>query len=163
MFITAENDMKLLGFTNIRNSLGIVHQSNGRAGSSSRSWDRLYLQMMFERGNFTWSIKPWWRIPESSKNSPTDVSGDDNPDIEHFMGHFEWTGIYQWNDHNFSLLVRNNLQSEGKGALEFGWSFPVSDNIRLYVQYFTGYGESLINYDNNTNRLGIGFEITDWL
>lgn len=36
-------------------------------------------------------------------------------------------------------------------------------NIRLYGQYFHGYGESLIEYDNSENVLGIGFAFSDWL
>ena len=163
IFIAAENNFDVLGFTNIQNSLGFTHQSNGQGGELSRSWNRIYLQMLFERGNFKWAIKPWWRIPESDKDNPLDAEGDDNPDIERFMGNFEWTGLYQWNDHNISFMVRNNLRSENRGAIELGWSFPITDNIRLYMQYFNGYGESLINYDTNTNRLGIGFELTDAL
>jgi len=161
-FITAENDQPLLGFTNISNSFGLVHQSNGQSGNLSRSWNRFYVETMFNRGDFTWSIKPWWRIPESDKDSPADVGGDDNPNIEHFMGYFEWSGLYQWRDHNFSLLLRNNLRSDNRGAFQLGWSFPVSKHIRLYAQYFNGYGESLINFDQNINRLGFGFELTNW-
>jgi len=162
-FITTENNLQLLGFTNTRNIFGLIHQSNGQGGDPSRSWNRVYFEAIFNRGNFTWSIKPWWRIPENEKDSPSDVDGDDNPTIERFMGHFEWSGLYQWHAHDFSLLLRNNLRSDNRGAIELGWSFPVSKNVRLYIQYFNGYGESLINFDQNINRLGLGFELTNWL
>ena len=62
--------------------------------------------------------------------------------------------------------MRNQLESGfERGAVELGWSFPVLDYpyLKGYVQYFYGYGESLIDYDRRANRLGIGISITDWL
>jgi len=153
------NDWKILGFKNAANHIGFVHQSNGRGGELSRSWDRVYANFLFERKNFALSIKPWYRIPENGDD-------DDNPDITDFLGHYELRGMYKWNDHVFSVMSRNNLESGfSKGALELSWSFPLGKYpyLKGYVQYFTGYGESLIDYDNYVNRIGIGLALTDWL
>ena len=147
------------GFTNTANIFGIVHQSNGRGGTLSRSWNRLYANFIVERGALALSIKPWYRIPEDDED-------DDNPDITDYLGHSEVRAAYKFQDHVFSVMSRNNLESGfSKGAVELSWSFPLFDYpyLKGYVQYFTGYGESLIDYDNYVNRIGVGFAVTDWL
>ena len=52
-----------------------------------------------------------------------------------------------------------------EGALELSWSFPVFDYpyLKGYLQYFYGYGESLIDYNARTNRFGIGVALNDYL
>lgn len=153
------NDWEILGFKNRANQIGFVHQSNGRGGELSRSWDRVYANFLFERKNFALSIKPWYRIPESKDD-------DENPDITDFLGHYELRGMYNWNEHVFSVMSRNNLESGfSKGAVELSWSFPLGKYpyVKGYNQYFIGYGESLIDYDNYVNRIGIGLALTDWL
>ncbi len=146
-------------------SLGVEHQSNGRSGLSSRSWNRVYTEWAFEKDRWVLAFKPWWRVPEEQKEDPLDPEGDDNPDIDDYMGYFELQTRYQWDDHNFGVMLRNNLRSENRGAVQFDWTFPLDEKgkLRGYVQYFNGYGESLIDYNRRTNRLGVGFVLTDWL
>ena len=88
---------------------------------------------------------------------------EDNPDITDYYGYGSLTGIYKWRGHSFSLMGRGNL-SKGKGAAELTWMSPrLLGPLRLYVQGFTGYGESMIDYDVKTNRIGVGVMMTDWL
>lgn len=158
------NDWEIWGFRNVVNEAIINHQSNGQSGTLSRSWNRLMLNSVFEKDNFVFALNPWYRLPESDAEYPGDPSGDDNPDIEKYMGNFELSGAYQRNNHIFNIMLRNNLRSTNKGALELGWSFPVSrrmPNVRGYIKYFDGYGQSLIDYNHSAEVLGLGVVLTD--
>ena len=159
MWLQFGNDWDIFGFTNSVNTIGWAHQSNGRSGLSSRSWDRLYATLIFERAHWALVFKPWlWVSP--------DKDDGDNPDIDRYMGHGEFRLIYGRKGHVFSTMLRNQLESGfDRGALELSWSFPVFDYpyLRGYVQYFYGYGESLIDYNHKVNRLGIGISVTDFL
>jgi phospholipase A1 len=164
IFLSKGNDLEIFGFTNTVNRIGAVHQSNGQGGAESRSWNRVYLQMIFERDNLTLAFKPWYRIPEAEKDSPDDPTGDDNPDIDAYLGYGEIRALYKWEEHTFSLMFRNNLRSgDNRGAVELGWTFPITDCINGYLQYFNGYGESLIDYNSSVNRIGLGFTVTEML
>lgn len=144
-------------------SLGISHQSNGRGGSLSRSWNRVYANFLWEKGRRVYSIKPWWRLSEEDKSDPLDPDGDDNSDISKYMGHFEFATVYRRKNQELALMLRNNLRSDNIGALQLEWTFPLWRGVRGYAQYFNGYGESLIDYNAHIERLGVGFLLTDLL
>lgn len=163
IFMLFTNDWQVGPLQNSFWGVGAVHQSNGQAGSLSRSWNRLYGMMIFDSEPFALETKAWWRIPEDEKETPTSPSGDDNPDIMDYMGNLEFTGVYGLGEHRFSLMVRNYIQKPNYGAVEFTWSYPIMGNLRLYTQYFNGYGESLIDYNAHNQRIGIGISINDIL
>jgi phospholipase A1/A2 len=145
-------------------SLGLSHQSNGRSQLTSRSWNRVYAGLIWERSRYVYYLKVWWRIPEDEKDDPLDADGDDNPDIEDYMGNFEFTAAYRKFDHEVSVMLRNNLDTdENRGAIQLNWTFPLEGRYRGYLQFFNGYGESLIDYDAPIERIGIGIILTDLL
>jgi phospholipase A1 len=157
IFLTFDTSVKLLGLRNRLLTLGLVHQSNGRSESMSRSWNRAYVQFVLDRGPFCLLLKPWYRIPESDED-------DNNPDIDKYLGNGEIRAVYLRGEQEFAVLLRSNFRpSDHKGATEFSWSFPLYGKTRGYIQYFYGYGESMIDYNAVTNRLGVGFLLTDWL
>jgi len=153
------NDWTVGGFMNTVNAVGLVHQSNGRSGVLSRSWNRAYATFVFERDDWAFAVKPWVWLRSDREDS-------DNPDITDYLGHGELRLIYGRAGHVFSLMSRNNLESGfDRGAVELSWSFPVFGYpyLKGYLQYFYGYGESLIDYDRRVNRIGLGISLTDWL
>ena len=154
MFLVVPNDWTLFGWKNSLMQFGLVHQSNGEGGFLSRSWNRLYANFLFEKGDFLVGVRPWHRIPESD---------DDNPDIAEFLGHYEMRGIYKRDDHTFSLMARNLFENRGHETFQVDWSFPIYKRWRGYMQYFSGYGESLVDYNADIKRFGVGVQLTDWL
>jgi phospholipase A1 len=150
-------------------NIGLNHQSNGRAEPLSRSWNRIVANVGLEKNfglekkdNFGLLLKTWYRIPE-------DAANDDNPDITRYTGYGELWGMLYWKNQRFAVMLRNNLRSENLGAVQLDWSVPLSTiheslgkKISLYVQYFNGYGESLLDYNTGINRISAGFMLADW-
>lgn len=163
LFLLYDTDWKFLGMRGTGFIAGISHQSNGLGGSLSRSWNRIYMNLTFEKGNTVISVKPWYRIPEPEKETPDDPRGDDNPEITRYMGPGQIGLLYRRGAHSFTALLRNNLRKENRGAVELGWTYALSSQMKGYLQIFDGYGESLIDYDQRTTRLGAGILLADWL
>lgn len=159
IWLQFDNDWQVFGFTNSVNAFGYVHQSNGQRGDLSRGWDRLFANFVFGKGDLVLSFKPWVWLNKNDDSS-------DNPDIDEYMGHGEIAIGYERNGNVFTAMLRNQIESDfDRGAVQLSWSFPLFDYSYLkgYVHYFHGYGESLIDYNNKVNSLGIGISITDWL
>jgi phospholipase A1 len=162
-------DNSILGLRARFIDFGFVHQSNGQSDALSRSWNRAFAQLGFERGDFSVVLRGWYRIPESTNN-------DDNPDISHYLGYGDVVAMYKWEHNTFSLLLRNNLQTQSnRGAAQLDWNFPLpfssirtvellkGSTLRAYVQLFTGYGETLIDYNHYQTTIGVGILLTDWM
>jgi len=163
LFLLYDTSWQVLGMRATSMITGISHQSNGQGGTLSRSWNRIYLNLILEKGRVVISLKPWYRIPEQKKSTPDDPGGDDNPDISHYMGSGEAGLLYRSGKNSFTLLLRNNFRSDTKGAVELGWSYPLTGKMKGYLQVFDGYGESLIDYDHRNTRVGAGILLADWL
>lgn len=142
---------------------GFLHESDGRDSNQSRSWNRLYLSTYWQIGNVFLTPRIWYRISEPKKKNPEDYKGDDNPDIQDYLGYGDLTITYPWRRHVFQAKIRNNLKfnSKNRGSFEFEWTFPLwSKNFFGYLNYFTGYGRSIEDYDSHSDRIGLGFAIS---
>ncbi len=140
--------------------LGIEHQSNGRSGSLSRSWNRVFAEFIYEQGNLVGFVRPWYRLPEDEKSDPTAPGGDDNPDIEDYMGHAEWGLGYDFGRYELSVKMHGNVSTR-KGAIQANLTTPLYGKLKGYVTLFNGYGDSLIDYNHNQTRVGIGIALNN--
>jgi phospholipase A1 len=146
--------------------LALNHQSNGQSLPLSRSWNRVYLMGAAEKelgGDSRLELqgRVWQRLKESSGN-------DDNPDIADYIGRAELTGFWQINRvHSLGLTLRHSLRSQARGSARLEWmkastSIADSASLRYHVQLFSGYGDSLIDYNRRRNVLSVGLSLVGW-
>jgi phospholipase A1/A2 len=155
LFVAMHPDTSLWGWRWRLAALGVNHQSNGRSEPLSRSWNRVVAQLGVERGDVGVILRPWVRVKE-------DNATDDNPDITRYLGHGDLTVVWAPGRHQFSFSGRVNASS-GYGAVQGHWTFPLARRVRGIVQVFSGYGESLIDYNVKQNTIGIGVSLADHL
>lgn len=143
----------------------INHQSNGQTLPLSRSWNRMILMAGMEKGDrFNVTARLWNRV--------TDGDGiDDNPDIDNFVGRGEVTGTWQVDkDNTLMLTLRHSLNRDANGSYRLEWLQTLgggdrdsrASGLRLHVQLFNGYGDSLVDYNRGRTVLGIGLSLVDW-
>ena len=133
-------------------TLMLEHESNGRDGAASRSWNKVSLgaNIMIDQGLVIHG-KFWIPI----------VDGENNRDI------LDYCGIYQ-TGMNFTTLNNRlgfgiTLVKRRGWKLNYNTIFEVSyrlfnrDNQCLFLQYYNGYGEGLLAYKefHSTVRVGI--------
>jgi phospholipase A1 len=158
VFAIAGVDWPILGWRVRLLGLGIVHQSNGRAEPLSRSWNRVIGQVGLERGDWSILLRPWWRISE-------DPLTDDNPGIENYIGRGEAVVVHRSGGQLVSLQLRHSLRGgdQSRGSVRLDWAFPVSSYLKAHLQVFSGYGESLIDFNHRQTTIGVGVSLTNWL
>ncbi|RID98661.1 phospholipase A [Simplicispira hankyongi] len=144
--------------------IGLVHQSNGQSEPLSRSWNRAYLMTGIELDS-RWRLqaKVWKRIAE-------DASSDDNPDISDYIGRGELSAF--WNatpDSTLGLTVRSSLGSTARGSTRLEWLQALGtglgggkSNLRLHTQLFSGYGDSMIDYNHKRTVFSVGLSLVDF-
>ena len=154
VILTLRTDRSLLGWHWRMLNIGFLHQSNGRELPLSRSWNRLYGEFGLERGRLTLNVRPWLRVPEKSKK-------DDNSDIRYYLGSSDTRLTYVDDGNVYSILGRYSMSGR-RGALQLDWAFPISGALKGYVQLFSGYGESLIDYNHSQTVLGVGVLLVPW-
>ncbi len=132
---------QMLGF-------GFNHQSNGREGKQfSRSWNRFIIHAGFENKDWSLMLRTWIA-----------AELNENPDIKNYMGRGDATFNYRLNKHLFTLKGQHSLRTgdDNHGSIEVDWAFPIHGNLTGYFQFFHGYGDAMIDYNQSHTIGGIG-------
>lgn len=150
-------DYTIFGLNGVFSGVGFNHQSNGRANPLSRSWNRVIFQFGWESKHLSIVLKPWFRIQEDSEV-------DDNPGIENYIGRAELMMAYKKGRHNLSFTGRHSLRTgeNNRGGMFVNYSFRAYDNLKLFAQFFHGYGESMIDYNHKQTTIGFGVSLLSW-
>ena len=138
---------------------GLRHASNGKDGISSRSMNIAYLRPTFAFGRddglqLTLQPRVWTYLG--------DLSG--NPDIADYRGYADLRTIVGW-QRGLQLSALGQLGRDGNhGGLQLDLTYPTmrffgSFSMYLDVQYFTGYGESLLGYNKKSDEFRVGFSL----
>lgn len=139
---------------------GLQHESNGRDGDSSRSLNIAYLRsrLIFGRDEglrLTLEPRVWLYVGDMS----------DNPDLDRYRGYADLRGILGWK-RGLQLSAYGRLGDTGdRGSLQLDLTYPMmtlfsrSLSVYLHAQYFTGYGESLLLYNERSSIFRLGFAL----
>ena len=157
VMLAFRNGYSLLGWNGRMTALHLNHQSNGRSDPLSRSWNRVILNVGLDRDNWALMLRPWYRVPESN-------SEDNNPDIDDYIGRGDATVVWTRDGHTLSLTGRHSLRGgeRSHGSLQVDYGFPLTNLLRGHLQVFSGYGESMIDYNHKSTHVGLGVSLLDW-
>jgi len=138
---------------------GLQHESNGRGGEDERSLNNVYLRPTLTLGRndglqLTLQPQAW-----------VYVGGlPDNPDLPDYRGYVSLRTIVGW-QRGLQLSALGRMGNEANhGSLQLDLTYPTmrffgSFSLYLDVQFFTGYGESLLAYNRTTDELRVGFSL----
>lgn len=140
-------EFKSVGFS-------LTHQSNGRELPYSRGWNRLIFDVTYEIDGWIISARPWIRLSDADK--------DDNPAITDYIGNGELVVSYSYSRHQFYSVLTHPFNRLQGGSIQLNYIFPIKGHLRGHVQGFTGYGETLIDYNHNQTTIGVGVSFANW-
>ena len=135
-------------------TLMVEHESNGRDGIESRSWNKISLAgNVLIDPNFMVHGKVWIPI----------IDGQNNKDI------LDYSGIYQMGvaitspnkrfGFALTLVKRRGWNLNYNSIWEVNYRLFKKDNQFLFLQYYNGYGENLLDYNKFHSRLRLGIDI----
>jgi phospholipase A1 len=115
------------------------------------------LQFGWETKDVSIVLRPWWRLQEEAIE-------DNNPGIENYIGRGDLLIAYEKGKHDLSLIGRHSLKGgdDNRGSIQMDYAFRVYDYLKLHLQVFHGYGESMIDYNHKQTTVGVGVSLVEW-
>lgn len=135
-------------------TLILEHESNGRDSTESRSWNRLSLAANVLIDPKIMIYGKFW-IPF--------IDGQNNRDLLDYMGIYQFGISYIPFNHRFAatLLItkRKGWNFNYNTVFEMSYKIGRRTNQYLFLQYYNGYGEGLLDYKQFKSQLRVGFVI----
>ncbi|WP_134091377.1 phospholipase A [Olivibacter sp. XZL3] len=133
-------------------ALSLEHESNGRDSIYSRSWNFVAFSLRAQiQERWIAGLKFW--LPMSYK--------DENPNLMEYIGFAEASVNYSIkpNKWSFDITAKKGKGWNKKGSMQaqLNWRPFKDENQHLMLQWFQGYGESLIDYQKHTSMIRLGF------
>lgn len=130
------------------------HESNGKDGYNSRSWNKVSLAAnIMISPNFVVHGKVWAPI----------IDGQNNKDILDYCGIFQMGMSYKTPDQKFGLSTlltkRRGWNLNYNTLIELSYRFNNKQNQYFFLQYYNGYGEGLLEYNKFHSQLRAGIVI----
>ena len=132
----------------------IEHESNGKDGDASRSWNKVSLggSIMIDP-NLIVHGKIWIPIIDSVNNK----------DILKYCGIYQVGVQFYSNNRRFTgsvnLVKRASWKLDYNTTVELAYRILKRDNQYLFIQYYNGYGEGLLDYNKFHSELRVGIVI----
>jgi len=78
------------------------------------------------------------------------------------MGMCDLTILSHWRNHVLRIYGRSNFNFNNlNSALQVDYSYPIiASGVYIYLKYFLGYGESLMDYKQKVNKIGTGISLS---
>lgn len=130
------------------------HESNGRDGLASRSWNKISLaaSIMIDP-QVTVHGKVWIPI----------VDGQNNRDILDYSGIYQVGTEFTSRNRRFTasvvLVKRRGWKLNYNTIIELGYRIFRRDNQFLFLQFYNGYGECMLDYNQFRSRVRVGIVI----
>ena len=129
----------------------VEHESNGRDGLDSRSWNRVSF--------YGSTIIDDWLMVHAKFWIPI-IDGENNRDILKYCGIYQSGVVVTTPNKKFSfgltMVKRSGWNLNFNTILEASWKVHEKSNLNLFAQYYNGYGESLLDYNQFHSRLRVG-------
>lgn len=132
----------------------LEHESNGRDSTDSRSWNRISLVANVLVAPHLMAYGKLW-IPI--------VDGENNRDLLDYMGIFTVGMSYMPLSERFSATVlftkRRGWDLNFNTTVELSYKLGRNSNQYLFLQFYNGYGEGMLDYNVFSSALRAGFVI----
>lgn len=132
-------------------TLMVEHESNGRDGDASRSWNKISLSSS--------ALVTDWLLVHAKYWYPI-VDGMNNKDLLRYTGLFQVGAEVSARNRRFIwsavFMKRKTWRMNWNVDLQFAMRILKQDNQYLFFQFYNGYGESLLDYKQYRSRLRVG-------